>query len=535
MTEIKYVRDAQKQRYIFVRIEKLSSHCAMKDAILGYTGFVGSHLRENMSPDNTEYFNSENIKDVKGREFRSVYCACTPAIKWIANADPEGDAEEIDALKDTIASIKCQRFVHISTIDVHSPEVLDQVEDDVTPSRTTYGKNRFFLEIFLRKHFGDKLLIARLPALFGVGLKKNYMYDLMNGNQLEKINVNSSFQWYSLAWLWEDLIFAQEDGRKIVNLYTESVETRDIVRTFFPHLEDSLTVDIRVFYSQSSKYGGRSAQEVFQAMADYLALEEMKTKIIPRTVISNMAWKTEHDEHAAFLMHRYGIKRLEILPTKFAPWEEVFHSNLEKQLETFRRYDISVYSVQSIFHGVEGGFGDDNIEEHLRKVVKFSEKIGAEVIVVGSPTMRGKNCDKKALGDLLHNIQGETRVKICLEPNSSAYKCCVGRNLDECRDVRGGRKFSLNYDTGNAYMEKDRLPERVDGIGHVQISNALLSPMKKTDYRRLVDTGVCRAIGELLSNHDSVNVSLEVSMHDNVKLLGEQIRRFVGFFVKYHM
>ena len=508
----------------------------MKDAILGYTGFVGSHLRENMSPDSTEYFNSENIKDVEGREFRSVYCACTPAIKWIANANPEGDAEEIDALKNTLASIKCQRFVHISTIDVHSPEVLDQVEDDVTPSRTTYGRNRFYLEVFLRQHFGDKLLIARLPALFGVGLKKNYMYDLMNKNQLDKINVNSSFQWYSLAWLWEDLTFAQEDGRKVVNLYTESIETRDIVRAFFPDLEHSLKVDTRVFYSQSSKFGGRSTQEVFQAMADYLGLEEMKTKIILGRVpvVSNMAWKTEHDEHAAFLMHRYGINRLEILPTKFAPWEEVFNFNLDKQLEIFRRYGISVYSVQSIFHGVEGKFGDDNIEEHLQKVVKFSEKIGAKVIVMGSPTMRGKNCDKNALGDLLHKIQAGTKVKICLEPNSSAYKCCVGRTLDECRDVRGGRKFSLNYDTGNAYMEKDRLPQRVDGVGHVQISNALLSPMKKTDYRRLVDTGVCGAIGELVSKHEFVNVSLEVSMHDNVKLLGEQIRRFAGFFVKYY-
>lgn len=515
----------------------------MKDAILGYTGFVGSHLRENMSPDNTEYFNSQNIKDVEGREFHSVYCACTPAIKWRANANPEEDTVEIDALKNVLASIKCERFVHISTIDVHSPEVLDQVEDDVTPSRTAYGRNRFYLEVFLRQHFGDKLLIARLPALFGVGLKKNYMYDLMNENQLGKINVNSSFQWYSLAWLWEDLSFAREDGRKVVNLYTESIETRDIVQAFFPHLKDCLGTggasSARVFYSQSSKYGGRSTQEVFQAMADYLGLEEMKKKKKvsgnSRMVVSNMAWKTEHDEHAAFLMHRYGINLLEILPTKFAPWEEVLKLNLDKQLETFRRYGISVYSVQSVFHGVEGKFGDDNIEEHLHNVVKFCEKVGAKVLVMGSPTMRGKNCDKKALGDLLHKIQAGTKVKICLEPNSSAYKCCVGRTLDECRDVRGGRKFSLNYDTGNAYMEKDRLPERADGVGHVQISNALLSPMKKTDYRRLLDTGVCGAIGELVhQEHDSMNVSLEVSMHDNVKLLGEQIRRFAGFFVKYY-
>lgn len=510
------------------------------DALLGYTGFVGSHIRENLDPSTTTYFNSKNISEIVGQEFDTVYCACVPAVKWKANANPEEDFAVLNTLRNTLTSVRCRAFVLISTIDVHSQEVLDQVEDNVVPSKEAYGKNRYDLEVELRKHFGNKLTIFRLPALFGVGLKKNYLYDLMNNNQVDKINVNSAFQWYSVSWLWEDMEISLDDGRKVVNLYSESIETADIVSTFFPDLQSSAFKNgPRIFYSQSSNYGGRSSKEVVMAMDQYLAIEKMKTRNSGHLVASNMAWRREHNEHAAFLMQRYGINRLEILPTKFCSWEQVFKGNLQEELEVFRRHDISVYSVQSVFHGVPGRFGDDDVEKHLEKVVRFCEKVGAEVLVMGSPGMRGKNCDRKALADLLDKVQVDTDVKICLEPNSSAYKCNVGTTLDACREVRGNRNFWLNFDTGNAYMEKDRLPEVADKIGHVQISNALLKPMKARDYERVVESGMCGAIAQLLESSEkkgkSLKVSLEVSMFDNVKMLGEQMRRFSRFYRTYFL
>ena len=495
----------------------------MDDALLGYTGYVGSHIRENLSPDRTKYFNSKNILGIVGQEFDTVYCACVPKDP----ANPEEDLAQINTLKKTLTSVKCRVFILISTIDVHSTDVQDQVEDHVVPSKGTYGKNRYELEVHLREHFADKL-IARLPALFGVGLKKNYMYDLMNNNQIDKININSAFQWYSLSWLWEDLEIARENQRKVVNLYSESVETTDLVTTFFPQVDPrTLTRGPRCFYSQSSNFGGKSVHQVLIAMEEYLGIEETKKNLNNNMVVSNMAWKKEHNEHAVFLMKRYGINRLELLPTKFASWEEVFKNDLEDQLEVFRR------SVQSVFHGVQGEFGDAHVEQHLEKVVRFCENVGAEVLVMGSPSMRGNKCDRKSLADLLGKVQATTKIKICLEPNSTTYRCHVGTTLDSCREVRGGRSFWLNYDTGNAYMEKDRLPGVEDEVGHVQISNAL-NPMKWTDYERLVRSGMCGAIAELVErSKNEVKVSLEISMFDNIKLFGEQIRRFARFHRMY--
>lgn len=495
------------------------------DALLGSSGFVGSYIREHLDPDRTKYFNSKNIHDICNQTFDTVYCACVPAVKWWANANPEKDLAQIVELTKTLTSIKCKTFIHISTIDVHTLE-------------EPYGRNRHDLEQELLQHFeqhiSTNIIIVRLPALFGLGLKKNYLYDLMNDNHISKININSAFQWYYLGWLWKDVEKIRKDVGKInvYNLYSEPVETAEIVKEFFPDVDPAiLNFGTRFMYSQPGTENFiRTARDVFIALDEYLGMEKLKNN--NRLVVSNMAWKMEHNDHAAFLLERYGIKRLELLPTKLASWEEVFSTSLAKELEVFSRRNIRVYSVQSVFHKVDGNFGDEHIKLHLEKVIGFCEKVGAEVLVMGSPNMRGPHCDPKALGDVLHNVQSQTRVKICMEPNAAMYKCCVGTTLDSCHDVRGSRHFWLNYDTGNAYVEKDRLPVATDKIGHVQISNARLNPMKPQDYHRLVSSGMCGAVAELLEDKE-VKLSLEVSLFDNISLLGEQIGAFARFYRLY--
>lgn len=137
-----------------------------KNAFLGYTGFVGSHLRENLHPSHTSFFNTKNINDAVGGEFLDVLCACVPAVKWWANANPKEDARQIDEIKKVIIPLKCQRVYLISTVDVHDNLTPGQDEHNVKPPTIPYGMHRYQLEVFLREHFGDRLIIVRLPALF---------------------------------------------------------------------------------------------------------------------------------------------------------------------------------------------------------------------------------------------------------------------------------------------------------------------------------------------------------------------------------
>lgn len=208
-----------------------------KDAILGYTGLVGSHLREGLDPENTDYFNTKNFGSVTGKEYENVYCACIPAVKWWANKNRGMDRETIREIVNVVRMIRCEKLILISTIDVHDMSMQLQTEQVEHPSREPYGSNRRLAEELLLDAFNEKLFIIRLPALFGAGLKKNVLFDLIHDNRVEYINGNSAFQWYPLWWLLKDIhrfiSCPRRDPRyRTLNLYPEPIETMDIIHEF---------------------------------------------------------------------------------------------------------------------------------------------------------------------------------------------------------------------------------------------------------------------------------------------------------------
>lgn len=147
------------------------------NGLIGYTGFVGGNL------DKTRYdmkYNSKNINEISGKEFNRVVCAGIRAEKYLANQDPEGDLERIKELITQIETIKCRQFVLISTIDIYKdPKGVDENSKVDLEGLHAYGANRHYMEEFVRQHF-ENYLIVRLPALFGKGLKKNFIFDMIH-------------------------------------------------------------------------------------------------------------------------------------------------------------------------------------------------------------------------------------------------------------------------------------------------------------------------------------------------------------------
>jgi hypothetical protein len=207
----------------------------MKTALIGYTGFVGSNLKQQY--DFTDLYNSKNFQDMKDQEYDLVVCAGISAVKWMANKEPIKDLESIKALESILSTVSARQFVLISTIDVYATtQILDESFDCASISNHAYGTHRLAFENFCTDKFSD-CTIARLPGLFGGGLKKNVIYDLLNDNCLEMINVNSSYQYYYLKYLWKDIQVAIENNVKLINLFTEPVPTKDIFTTFFSDKE----------------------------------------------------------------------------------------------------------------------------------------------------------------------------------------------------------------------------------------------------------------------------------------------------------
>jgi len=158
----------------------------MKRGIVGYTGFVGSNLLQFYKFDS--FFNSKNFHEAKNMYFDELYFAGIPAVKWYANKFPEEDNTIINNIKSILKTVQVKKIILISTIDVYEyvDSKFDEDYDCDIFNNHTYGVNRYLFEDFVKKQF-ENYHIIRLPALFGKGLKKNIIYDLMNKNQIEKI------------------------------------------------------------------------------------------------------------------------------------------------------------------------------------------------------------------------------------------------------------------------------------------------------------------------------------------------------------
>ncbi len=253
----------------------------MKNALIGYSGFVGSTLLKQAT---FEYlFRSNNISEIANNHFDLVVCAAAPAQKWWANANPEQDLKNIQNLMHHLSTLKCKKFILISTVDVfkaptnvneHSPVN----EEDLHP----YGLHRRLLEKHVEKSFLNPLIL-RLPGLVGPGLKKNIIFDFLNNNDLNKIDSRGEFQFYPMVNLWSDIQTALSNNISLIHLTSEPISVEEIAIQAFRHNEFSQNViDRPAKYNMESIYGDQfnslspyqySKKEVLLAIRAYAQSE----------------------------------------------------------------------------------------------------------------------------------------------------------------------------------------------------------------------------------------------------------------------
>ena len=200
----------------------------MRRALIGHTGFVGSNLDR---PGRfVARYNSKNIDEIRGVKFDEVWCAGVQAKKWWANLNPETDWAHIASLLQILSEINTRRFVLISTIDVYrNPCGVDEDSPTTELNHHPYGVNRLKVERFVAERFED-CQILRLPGLYGKGLKKNFIYDVVNGRLGGEIHPSSTFQFYGLDHLWADAHRAAEAGIGLINVAVGPVTVASVYR-----------------------------------------------------------------------------------------------------------------------------------------------------------------------------------------------------------------------------------------------------------------------------------------------------------------
>jgi len=168
--------------------------------------------------------------------------------------------------------------VLISTVDVFlTPIGVDEATTVVTAGLHAYGRNRFHLEQVLADRFDT--VVARLPGLYGHGIKKNVIHDFIHNHQIEKIDSRGVFQFYGLHRLWSDLQIAMAKRLALVHLPTEPVSVAEVVQAVFDREFNNHVVATPARYDIRTRYAA-----LFGGLGDYLENKTAELEGIRRFV-----------------------------------------------------------------------------------------------------------------------------------------------------------------------------------------------------------------------------------------------------------
>ncbi len=283
----------------------------MKHTLVGYTGFVGKNLTAAHSFD--ALYNSASIAESYEADNGLVVYSGMYSEKFLANADPKADLDRARGAFENMQKMRPERLVLISTVDVY-PRPQGVYEDSPAGGEgaPAYGANRLALENWVHETFPEALVV-RLPGLFGKGLKKNFIYDMLtvipmmlreekytelckkealvaecyqkddagfyrlqaegkkktalrdffeenDFNAVSFTDSRSVYQFYNLANLWADIERALEKNLRVLNLATQPVEAGALYeilfgREFVNHLDaPPVCYDMRTRHGRS--FGG---------------------------------------------------------------------------------------------------------------------------------------------------------------------------------------------------------------------------------------------------------------------------------------
>lgn len=257
---------------------------AGRTALIGHTGFVGGNLLRQTAFD--DHYNTSNLEDLRGRSYDLIVSAGAPAVKWLANKEPEADRASIQRLMDSLAEVRAARFILISTIDVYPDTVgHDESADIALDTVAPYGRHRLELERFVLGRFAHATAV-RLPALFGPGLKKNVLYDLLHQPDfLQGMDRRSTFQYYDLDRLWPDLQVLLPLDLPLVNFVTQPVSVERIAAEGFgvdftnELAAEPICYDLRSQHAE--RFGGAGgyfepAERVLERIARFVTAERAR-------------------------------------------------------------------------------------------------------------------------------------------------------------------------------------------------------------------------------------------------------------------
>ena len=170
--------------------------------LVGSRGFVGSAFHRLFQARGIahEPITRESYPGAVGRRGSILVNAAANSRKYLAEQDWAADFDaSVAAVVHTLRDFHADLYVLLSSVDVYNTldDPASNAEDTVIdPLRlSTYGFHKYIAEVCVRHH-APRWLIVRLAGMVGPGLKKNPVFDVLQGRPLS-INPDSKYQFMS--------------------------------------------------------------------------------------------------------------------------------------------------------------------------------------------------------------------------------------------------------------------------------------------------------------------------------------------------
>ncbi len=194
--------------------------------ILGAKGFLGSAVSRACRRQGLEFcgIEPEDYTDYVGQACDVLVNANGNSRKYLAQQSPLEDfAMNVGSVRRSLEDFGYGKYVLFSSAEVYPDSSRPATTDEngvMDPAQQTpYGFHKYLAELCVR-HRAARWLILRLSGFVGPGLKKNAVYDVMNGNPLW-VDPASQFQYLhteDLATMVLAMAASRETDSQVVNV-----------------------------------------------------------------------------------------------------------------------------------------------------------------------------------------------------------------------------------------------------------------------------------------------------------------------------
>jgi nucleoside-diphosphate-sugar epimerase len=207
-------------------------------AVIGAEGFVGSAFAEHLATHpgvSLRKITRQNYAAESGQPSDVVVDCSANSRKYLAEERPVEDFDlSVTQRLRTLHAFPARQHLHVSSVDVYGHLESEQTTREDSPmdaeSASHYGFHKLLAESLVR-HYAARWLIVRLAGMVGPGLRKNPVYDVLEGSP-QRIHPDSLYQFLDtrdVAKLCWSLVENGSEG--IFNVCGEGVVSpREIAR-----------------------------------------------------------------------------------------------------------------------------------------------------------------------------------------------------------------------------------------------------------------------------------------------------------------